>query len=312
MVSTKSSKNYTPLAVESFLKHTPLKPNEKLIVIDNDESLVGATNTDQLSFVAPPEPRSFAENFNWILAKAQKETADVYFLNNDIIFTPHWLLPLEPVENAIVTPVSNREYQYRRNGLNLDISCKLEDYLNNEAQLDFIVAHHKKKHATPTLSNRRKVLSLPFFCVKVPVAVWSVLGSLDESFGKGGAEDNDYCLRSHLAGFGVEYALESYLLHFSGKSTWDGAETVEQTAERDELYRNKFKEKWGEELLHLSIIGDISPLYGGPNLMGWFQQGKFAEVIENLRSMQMPVEESDGEELSGEEAEGNDGFGVED
>lgn len=283
MVSTRPSRDYTPLAIESFFKFTSLDSDEKLIVIDNDGSLSNAHNTSHLEFLTPKEPRSFAGNFNWILAKAKEESSDIYFLNNDIIFTPDWILPLESVTDAIVTPVSNREYQYRSDGLRLDISCKLENYLRNSEQLNKIALHHRKKFTTSNYSNRRKVLSLPFFCVKIPVAVWSVLGPLDESFGKGGAEDNDYCLRAYLSGLKVEYALESYLLHFSGKSTWDGAESAKETLERDELYKNKFREKWGENLLKLSIQGDLSPLYSDPNLLVMFQQGKFQEVISGLK-----------------------------
>lgn len=283
MVSTGPSKKYTPLAIESFFKFTTLNSSEKLIVIDNDGSLLDAKNTNQLEFLKPEKQRSFAGNFNWILEKAKRESADIYFLNNDIIFTPEWILPLESVTDSIITPVSNREYQYRGDGLRLDISCKLEDYLANSEQLNKIALYHRKKFATQNYSSRRKVLSLPFFCVKIPVAVWTALGPLDESFGKGGAEDNDYCLRAYLAGLKVEYALESYLLHFSGKSTWDGAESAKETSERDELYKNKFKEKWGENLLKLSIQGDISPLYSSPELVGIFQQGSFDKVISKLK-----------------------------
>ena len=126
------------------------------------------------------------------------------------------------------------------------------------------------------------MLSLPFFCVKVPFQIWSTVGQLDESFGKGGAEDNDYCLRAHEAGFSVEYALESYLLHFSGKSTWDGAETPDETKERDELYLTRFQGKWGEALTALSIKGDITSLYANQKAFSLFQQGQFGGVVEAL------------------------------
>jgi len=294
MVSTNSSKRYTPLAIESFFNHSKLTSNESLIVIDNDRSLIGVTNNEQLSFVAPPEPRSFAENFNWILTKAAQKKADIYFLNNDIIFTPDWLLPLEPLTHSIVTPVSNREFQYRRNGLRLDRTSQLDEYLANEDQLNLIVQYHRRKNFNPTQTNRRRVLSLPFFCVKVPVAVWSALGSLDESFGKGGAEDNDYCLRAYLAGFSVEYALDSYLLHFSGKSTWDGAESADETRKRDELYRSKFQEKWGEALMQLSIFGDLSPVIAEPSLIPALQTQDFGTVIAGLRAGEQVGDFNDG------------------
>jgi len=283
MVSTKASKDYTPTAIESFLSNTELLPDEKLVIIDNDKSLDQSIQNQKISVIEPLKPRSFAENFNWVFSEAKKNSADIYFLNNDLIFTPDWLPPLSQVTDSIVTPVSNREYQYRKDGLRLDISCKLDHYLQNKEQLNGIARHHRKKFFTPTFTSRRKVFSLPFFCVKIPVAIWQALGPLDETYGKGGAEDNDYCLRAHLAGLKVEYALESYLLHFSGKSTWDGAENAYETSQRDELYRSKFKDKWGEQLLKLSIFGDISPLYSSPELVSLFQQGNFGEVVTKLK-----------------------------
>lgn len=284
MVSTEPSKKYTKYALESFFLTTQLKEAEKLILIDNDGSLP-IQSTEKLLYVRPSSQRSFAENVNWIISEARENNSDIYFLNNDIIFTKDWIDPLESATDSIITPVSNREFRYRADGLYLNISCKLDDYIDSKDALEKVVAYHKRKFHTAGRPNKRRVLSLPFFCVKIPAIVYNSLGPLDETFGKGGAEDNDYCLRAYEQGFKVEYALESYLLHFSGKSTWDGAETLKETSDRDERYKEKFRSKWGENLLKLSIEGELAPLYTSRELLTLFQQGQFGDVIKRLKSL---------------------------
>jgi hypothetical protein len=275
MVSTRASERYTPVAVESFFRNTELDPAERLILIDNDRSLNELPFAERIELIPNSSPLSFAENLNQTLVRAGG--AEVYFLNNDLVFTPGWLKPLETIEDAIVTPLSNREVQYAKDTLRLERYLSLEDFQGKESLLDAIAEYHRARS-----QGYRSVFYLPFFCVKIPPKIYSRLDPLDEGFGKGGAEDNDYCLRAILAGFKVLYAMQSYLLHFSGKSTWHGAESPEETRTRDELYVKHFESKWGEKLRRLSINGDLSALFDRPDLLQAFQQGEFKRVIEAL------------------------------
>ena len=43
------------------------------------------------------------------------------------------------------------------------------------------------------------------------------------------------------------------MLHFDGKSSWNGVESAEETQLRNHSYGSKFKEKWGEDLFNLCI-----------------------------------------------------------
>jgi GT2 family glycosyltransferase len=99
---------------------------------------------------------------------------------------------------------------------------------------------------------QKKSLILPFFCVKIPYAVYSRVGPMDENFGRGSAEDSDYCLRAWLAGFEVRHALQSYVLHFGGKSSWAG-ETKRESEERMKKFRELFEKKWGAALADLVL-----------------------------------------------------------
>jgi len=91
----------------------------------------------------------------------------------------------------------------------------------------------------------------------------------------------DYCIRCHQVGIEMRYALNSYILHFMGKSTWRGAETAEQTAARDTIYNERFKKKWGRVLYGLMIKDDMSGLT--PEMRHTLEQADFRSLIEQLR-----------------------------
>ena len=46
-----------------------------------------------------------------------------------------------------------------------------------------------------------------------------------------------------------------FILHFHGKSSWDGAESTEQERVRRDQYLKKGVEKWGEDLTEIFIKG---------------------------------------------------------
>ena len=82
---------------------------------------------------------------------------------------------------------------------------------------------------------------MPFFCFKIPYKILNEIGYFDKSFGKCGGEDIDYRIRCAIKGYDVNFLVHSYLLHFHGKSTWDGNETKDEIEERNKIYVNEFK-----------------------------------------------------------------------
>jgi GT2 family glycosyltransferase len=153
----------------------------------------------------------------------------------------------------------------------------LADYLGREdALVDIVRAHQAQAHGY------RPALCVPFFCVKVPYVVSASVGDLDEGFGRGGGEDCDYCLRCHLAGCRVLFALEAYVLHFMGKSTWRGAETAEQSRARERAYVRAFREKWGSRLLEVMILRKLDTVRTVDPVWRAWVQGNFKFVIEEL------------------------------
>ena len=123
---------------------------------------------------------------------------------------------------------------------------------------------------------------MPFFCFKIPYKILNEVGYFDESFITGG-EDVDNRIRSAKKGYDVNFLLDTFLLHFHGKSTWDGNETSKQTEERNRAYTEAFLKKWGDELTQIFIIRkDFDNILLKKDLTNLFRQGEFGELIRKL------------------------------
>jgi len=151
---------------------------------------------------------------------AAERGADLFFLNYDLIFTPGWTAPFDGHPRTVLSPLSNRQVQYRLRievfpggGCLSDVALRsrmtLADYIGHEARFAAIAEAH-----AATASGALPIFTLPFFCIRIPLAVIKEVGAFDESFGVAGGEDFDYCLRAWLQGFEVAFTLSSYVLHF--------------------------------------------------------------------------------------------------
>ena len=219
MVTTRHSHAYTAYALESFFRTTPLGLTDLFVLIDNDGTYPGTPVAAgrAVTRLTNAAPLGFAANVNQVLRLARARRADLFFLNNDLIFPPGWLEPLLSGPVGLLSPVSNFQFPDRVAGWSCGPVLDLADYQGHAEHLRALVRAHQARH-----TGYRAVLKLTFFCIKIPAAVQEAVGELDEGFGRGAGEDYDYCLRCHRAGFPVALALGSYVLHFMGKSTWRG------------------------------------------------------------------------------------------
>lgn len=90
----------------------------------------------------------------------------------------------------------------------------------------------------------RDVARLVGFCLVIRDTVFHELGMLDESFGIGNYEDDDYCLRALRAGYRLCIAEDCFIFHY-GSRTFAGMGLVSD-AWRELLERNEqvFAQKW--------------------------------------------------------------------
>lgn len=254
MINTKKSSLYTYHAVESFFEKTDfdLSRGDRFYLIDNDNSLLKLPENSigKCVVIKNKEQKSFAQNVNSILSITLQNDVHLIFLNNDIIFTHDWLPPLLQSDAAITLPCCNQYEVFKNGEFSLDVAMDLKDFIGHEKSFEEIIAWRRKERLGPKYMYSH---FLPFYCFRLPHAVASKVGLFDEGFGRGGAEDIDYRIRANLNGFEVAIALDSYVLHFMGKSTWRGAETPEQTEERNNIYKKEFVKKWGEKLTNIFL-----------------------------------------------------------
>ena len=73
------------------------------------------------------------------------------------------------------------------------------------------------------------------------------------------------------------------MLHFHGKSTWDGAETPAQTQDRNKIYTDVFLKKWGNKLTQLFLIRkDFLDILEKDQLNDLYKKGKFGDLIRSI------------------------------
>lgn len=220
-------------------------PNLELIVVDNGstdgtrEFLAGwetQVSSDRLAAVRVilnDENLGFAAGNN---VGIRASTGDyVVLLNNDTYVTRGWLLDLvrhfrETPALGLVGPVTNN--------------------IGNEAKIEIDYASMIEMSAAArryTVEHPRELLlvdNVAFFCVAVSRAVLDEVGLLDEDFGIGFFEDDDYCHRVRSAGYQIGIA-ENVFVHHHLSASFD----MLGTEERDAIFRrNKqiFEKKWGE------------------------------------------------------------------
>src|ERR1017187_8236932 len=227
---------HTRACLESLAQHTPL-PHE-IILVDN-----GSTDgTPQLfkswQTTHPPctvirneSNHGFAGGNNQGLAVARGE--HVLLLNNDTVVTAGWLEAMLAVyarhpETGVVGPVSN---------------CVSGPQLIPGTTYKNLTEMHTfaGRHALANASQSFEVVRAVGFCLLATREVITKIGGLDESFGSGNFEDDDFCLRAQLAGFHIRIARDSFV-HHTGSQTFAG----EKIDYRLSMQRNWeiFRTKW--------------------------------------------------------------------
>lgn len=226
---------HTKKCVESLVAFT--RDPFELILVDNGSTDGTAeyfaklrTLHGNIKVVTNRGNRGFAGGNNQALAIAQGEV--LVLLNNDTIVTPGWLegltAPLLADKSTGLTgPVSNRVSGPQQIPTN---------YTDDEAMLQFARTWSVQNAGQTQPANR-----LVGFCLAFRRDVLDAIGGLDEKFGSGNFEDDDFCLRAKFAGFGNCIA-RSVFIHHTGSQTFKGA----KIDYREAMLRNwnYFISKW--------------------------------------------------------------------
>ena len=213
-------------------------PNFEVIVIDNastdgtPEYLKEAEKFfPNIRVVLNDENLGFAAANNIGLKMA---TGDyLVLLNNDTVITRGWLnallrhLHADP-ELGLVGPVTNA----------IANEAKIEVGYQEIETMPAWAANYVREHDGETFA----IPMLAMFCVAMRRPVFEEIGLLDEQFGIGMFEDDDYCRRITVAGYKLACARDSFIHH------WQRA-SFKLLGEEEYLriyYENqrKYEEKW--------------------------------------------------------------------
>lgn len=241
--------DHTERCLASIADHTP-EPHE-VIVVDNGSTdktpralRERMAKNPRLRVISNRENRGFSAGNNQGLSIARGDS--VVLLNNDTIVTKGWLGRMRAVfgqhpEVGIVGPMSNN--------VSGPQCVKQVDY-DSLATLPVFA----ERWATANCGQTFEVGRAVGFCLLVSRAVIDKIGGLDERFGSGNFEDDDFCLRAQLAGFHVRIARDAFI-HHVGSQTFTGANIDYRQA----MLRNweLFRAKW-------RLPSEVSPEQGYP------------------------------------------------
>jgi hypothetical protein len=278
MTTSRVSQRFTKLAIDSFFENTKFKPKDLFILVDNDNSIDFKLD-NRVLHIRNDTPQYFAVNANKVLKFAIENKADLVLMNNDIVLTPNWLDALEKYDNKITVPSCNEHIEMSLGGLTLKPAMELDEVLSYRKELDEI-----SDTIISYPENRNKFVSLfrmGLYVMRIPYTISSIVGLMDEEYGRGGGEDIDYRIRTWKAGFDTSVVLDSFIIHFMGKSTWRSGESSFDTRKCEEQYQKHFLEKWGENITRVFLEGDVGTMrrFGVENLMMNREYKKVLDII---------------------------------
>lgn len=238
IIVTYNNVELTRGCIDSLLRNTTY-PNFEIVVVDNASTDDTRNYLRYLNRIRPDvvialndSNRGFAAANNQGINLASGE----YFvlLNNDTVVPKGWVDPLlrhlENPEIGLVGPVTN----------SVGNEAKIEvDYIRLDQMEDFADRH--------TLLHRGRIFDiamLAMFCVAMRREVFEKIGCLDEAFGIGMFEDDDYSRRIQAAGLRTVCAEDAFVHHYGQASFKKLIVSGEYQAlwDRNQAY---FERKWG-------------------------------------------------------------------
>ena len=226
------------------LQADPLGPPYEVIVVDNASTDGTPDYLAELSQSLPwmkvllnSENRGFAAANNQGLAIANGDF--LVLLNNDTVVTPGWAQTLahhlrsDPQIGAI-GPVTNNIGNEARMAMRYQ---KLED-----------MPAEARANTCARLGQTFDIRVLAFFCVMFPRATYEAAGPLDENFGRGFFEDDDYCQRIRRLGKRLVCAEDVFVHHHLSAAF--GKLTSSSRQKLFEQNRAYYESKWGPWMPH--------------------------------------------------------------
>ena len=228
----------TKNCIESIHKYTNI--SYELIIVDNgstDGTLEYIDSLSNAKTIHNQKNLGFSAANNIGIKNSKGDY--ILLLNNDTIVTEGWLngllraINLAP-EVGLAGPKTNWVFS----------SSQIVDSpkYKSQAELQTYAKGFTNQHKNEYLLTNEILVG---FCLLIKKEVIDKIGLLDERFGNGNFEDDDYCLRARLAGYEKIVAGDVFI-HHEGNFSFK-ANNIDY---QDQMEQNLllFKEKWKDEI----------------------------------------------------------------
>jgi O-antigen biosynthesis protein len=274
VILTYNELDCTKECLESIARHTP-EPHE-IILVDNGSS---DGTLPYLREICAGDGRyrlqengrnlGFAAGCN--LGMRLARGGHLLLLNNDVVVTPGWLggmlecLEREP-RAGIVGPMSNEVAGPQQvAGTSYRSTQELEEFARTFAR-----ANGGRRIPTGRVVG---------FAMLFTREVLEKVGELDQSFGSGNFEDDDFCLRAALEGFGCVIAGDVFIHHYGSRSfKANGIDYARAMATNRAVYDAKWDLGRLDEALAKRVV-TRNAIVQGRRLA---RQGRLGEAVEIL------------------------------
>lgn len=229
---TRNQLAFTKQCLESIRKHTEPGSYE-LIMIDNgsdDGTIEWASAQQDVQFVVNGYNAGFPKGCNQGMERAVGSY--LLLLNNDTVVTPGWLSGLKRCllssdKIGAVGPVTNSASYWSEIAGN---------YTTMEELDSFSVSVRE------TAGEWEERIKLVGFCMLIRREAYEAVGDLDERFGVGNFEDDDYSLRLKLKGYKLMLCRDTFIHHYGSASFKAEFQLYQSSYEtNNQLFLNK----WG-------------------------------------------------------------------
>lgn len=234
IIPSRNQRHTTLQCLQCIRQYTT--PPLEIIVVDN-----GSTDGTAEALARMPEVRLIRNDHNRGFAAASNQGiraangTSIVLLNNDTLPSYRWLANLLTVLRSdarigLVGPLSNRVIPEQKVRIRFPTTQAMHAFCRK--------FHHRSNPAKWRTSPR-----LSGFCMAFPAGLVERIGLLDERFGMGTYEDDDYCYRARLAGYRCVIAGDTYVHHLGNRTFRKrGREEFKKILAQNRRY---FIDKWG-------------------------------------------------------------------
>ncbi|GBF77517.1 hypothetical protein PA598K_06071 [Paenibacillus sp. 598K] len=228
VIPTYNGKELLKDCLYAIRQHTP-EPVE-VIVVDNGstDGTADICRQEKVTFISLPDNRGFPAACNAGLKLATGDT--LLLLNNDVLVTPHWLTHLlaclrSAPDIGVVGPLTNfasGRQQIEEPYTNLEDMSRRYNVSKPECWLPV-----------------QRIVGLCFLFKR---ELLDRIGLLDEGYGAGHFEDDDYCYRARMEGYRLLIAGDVFVFHHGSASF--SREEQQRVQALIEGNRQRFIAKW--------------------------------------------------------------------